>query len=270
MLLEIQSMDGDVIRTMEPSKDAGVNRTVWNLRYESTYRPQLRTQPPGRPWVQLNGEGWRPLTTWDLDLNAGQLGPRVVPGKYKAVLKIMDSNDKVQKEVTQEFNVLKDPFSEGTIADIQAQVDFSLQLRDAMNIAVSSINAVEVLRSELEAIIAEESDKKIQKEAIRLKAIAEDIASKLYDIHLTGAREDAFRSPMKLYGRLSALASDINGSGIDFRPTDQQGEVSEILNERLQNAVKQFEQIKENDIEKFNKALEKKNRTLTIEKTGGR
>jgi hypothetical protein len=32
--------------------------------------------------------------------------------------------------------------------------------------------------------------------------------------------------------------------------------------------VKQFEQIQENDIQKFNKALEKKNRTLTIEKTG--
>jgi photosystem II stability/assembly factor-like uncharacterized protein len=268
MVIEIQSMNGEVIRTLEPSKNAGVNRTVWNLRYESTYRPQLRTQPPGRPWVQLNGEGWRPLTTWDLDLNAGQLGPRAVPGKYKAVLKLMDSNDNVQSESSQEFNVLKDPNAEGTIADIQAQVDFSLQLRDAMNIAVSSINSIEVLRSELEAIIAEESDKKIQKEAIRLKAIAEDIVGKLYDIHLTGAREDAFRSPMQLYGRLSALASDINGSGIDFKPTNQQGEVSEILNERLQNAVKQFEQIKENDIEKFNKALEKKNRTLTIEKTG--
>jgi photosystem II stability/assembly factor-like uncharacterized protein len=268
LLLEIQSMSGEVIRTLEPSKEKGVNRTVWNMRYESTYRPRLQTQPPGRPWVQLNGEGWRPLTTWDLDLNAGQLGPKVVPGKYKAVLKMMDKDDNLLNEMSQEFNVLKDPFSEGTIADIQAQVDFSLQLRDAMNIAVNSINAVEKLRSELESIIAEESDKKIQKEALRLKVIAEEIAGKLYDIHLTGAREDAFRSPMQLYGRLSALASDIIGSGIDFKPTNQQGEVSEILNERLQNAVKQFEQIQENDIQKFNKALEKKNRTLTIEKTG--
>lgn len=268
LLLEIQSMSGEVIRTLEPSKEKGVNRTVWNMRYESTYRPRLQTQPPGRPWVQLNGEGWRPLTTWDLDLNAGQLGPKVVPGKYKAVLKLMDKDDNLLNEMSQEFNVLKDPFSEGTIADIQAQVDFSLQLRDAMNIAVNSINAVEKLRSELESIIAEESDKKIQKEALRLKVIAEEIAGKLYDIHLTGAREDAFRSPMQLYGRLSALASDIIGSGIDYKPTNQQGEVSEILNERLQNAVKQFEQIQENDIQKFNKALEKKNRTLTIEKTG--
>ena len=73
------------------------------------------------------------------------------------------------------------------------------------------------------------------------------------DIHLTGAREDAFRSPIRLYGRLSALASDINGSGIDFRPTDQQGEVKEILSGRLENVVKQFDQFIDQDVQQFNK-----------------
>ena len=116
--------------------------------------------------------------------------------------------------------------------------------------------------------LARESDKRTQKEAMRLLGIAEDIAGKLYDIHLTGAREDAFRSPIKLYGRLSALASDINGSGIDFRPTNQQGEVYEVLNERLQKAVEQFDRIINEDIPKFNKALERKNRTIEIEKAG--
>ena len=128
---------------------------------------------------------------------------------------------------------------------------------------------MELLRKELEAIIAEEPDRRTQKEALRLKAAAEDIAGKLYDIQLTGAREDAFRSPMKLYGRLSALASDITGGGIDFKPTDQQGGVYGVLNERLQNVVKQFEQLQEEDIQAFNKALQKKNRSLTIEKTKG-
>ena len=60
------------------------------------------------------------------------------------------------------------------------------------------------------------------KQVDRLIGIATQIAGSLYDIHLTGAREDAFRSPMKLYGRLSALASEINSSGIDFKPTNQQ------------------------------------------------
>lgn len=270
LTMEIQTTEGEVIRTLRASNDKGVKRVNWNLRYESTYRPKLRVQPPGRPWVQLNGEGWRPLVTWDLDLNAGQLGPRVVPGTYRAVLTLRDDEGNIKQVMARNFKVLQDPKTQNSIADIQAQVDFSLELRDAMNIAVNSINAIETLRSELEDILAEETDRRTQKEALRLKAIAEDIAGKLYDIHLTGAREDAFRSPMKLYGRLSALASDINGSGIDFRPTDQQGEVQEVLNGRLERVTQQFDEFIKQDIQKFNKALQKKNRSLTIEKTGDR
>lgn len=268
--VEIVSPEGDVIRTLTPRSRAGVNRTTWDLRYEPIIQAKLLTQPPGRPWVELNGEGWRPLVQWDLDLMAGQYGPRVAPGAYKVVLKVEDEDGNLIQDVSKMFNVLKDPYSDGTQEDIEAQVYFSLQLRDAINVAVSNINAVEMLRKELEEIIDEESDKRTQKEAMRLLAIAEDIASKLYDIHLTGAREDAFRNPIKLYGRLSALASDINGSGIDFRPTNQQGEVYEVLNERLQAAVEQFDQIINEDIPKFNKALERKNRTIEIEKTGGK
>lgn len=270
LTVEIQTTDGEVIRTLRAPNGKGVKRVNWNLRYASTYRPKLRVQPPGRPWVQLNGEGWRPLVTWDLDLNAGQLGPRAVPGTYRAVLTLRDDEGNVKQAIQSDFQVLKDPKTQNSIADIQAQVDFSLELRDAMNIAVNSINAIETLRSELEVILKEEPGRRTQKEAMRLKAIAEDIAAKLYDIHLTGAREDAFRSPMKLYGRLSALASDINGSGLDFRPTDQQGEVQEVLNGRLQKAVQQFDKFIEEDIQRFNKALQKKNRSLTIEKTGDR
>ncbi|NVJ63786.1 MAG: glycosyl hydrolase, partial [Flavobacteriaceae bacterium] len=242
---------------------------TWDLRYEPIVRAKLLTQPPGRPWVQLNGEGWRPLVQWDLDLMAGQYGPRVAPGSYTVELVLADADGNELERHTKSLTVLKDPLSEGTQEDIEAQVYFALQLRDAINVAVSNINAVEVLRSELEDIINEESDKKTQKEALRLLGIAEDIAGKLYDIHLTGAREDAFRNPIKLYGRLSALASDINGSGIDFRPTNQQGEVYEVLNERLQTVVEQFDQIINEDIPKFNKALERKNRTIEIEKSGG-
>ena len=269
--VEVQITDmgsNEIIRTLRAPNQPGVNRVSWNLRYESTFRPKLRVQPPGRPWVQLNGEGWRPLVTWDLDLMAGQLGPRVAPGEYRAHVIIKDKDGNVVESVDNGFRVRKDPRSENSQEDIESQVAFALELRDAMNIAVNSINSIEVLRSELETIIEEESNKRIQREAIRMKAIAEDIAGKLYDIHLTGAREDAFRSPMKLYGRLSALASDINGSGIDFKPTDQQGEVQQVLNGRLEKVIQQFDQFIEQDVQQFNKALEKRNRSLTIEGEG--
>ncbi|WP_373397537.1 hypothetical protein V8V91_23775 [Algoriphagus halophilus] len=264
--IEIKNTNGELVRSLPARTNAGANRVQWDLRYEPTYTPKLRVAPPGRPWVQLNGEGWRPLVQWDLDLMAGQYGPRVVPGEYTANLILSDSTGTEVANTSTTFMVLKDPYAEGSMEDLQAQVAFSLQLRDAMNLAVSNINAVEQLRKELDIILAEESDRKTQQEALRLKTAAEEVASKLYDIHLTGAREDAFRSPIKLYGRLSALASDINASGIDYRPTNQQGEVYQVLDARLQVAIEQFSELINHDIQEFNKALERKDRRIEIEK----
>ncbi len=258
--VEIQTMEGETIRSIKGSNKKGVNRVMWDLRYEPTYKPKLRTQPPGRPWVQLNGEGWRPLVTWDLDLWRGQFGPKVVPGEYKAIIQV----DEQSFEKT--LKVLKDPATTGSIEDIQLQVAQSMELRDAMNLAVDMINKIEIIRSELETLTPTLESGADRREAQRLSKVSTDIASALYDIHLTGAREDAFRSPMKLYGRLSALASDLNGSGIDFRPTDQQGEVYEVLNGRLQSAKSKFETLVDEDIEAFNTKLNKLDLKIDIEK----
>ena len=260
--IQVLNAGGEVIRTLEGKNDAGINRLWWDLRYEPTFKPRLRTLPPGRPWVQLKGEGWRPLVTWDLDLWRGQFGPRVVPGNYTIKLKVGE------EEFYQALEVKKDPRTMGTIETIQEQVEFSLQLRDAMNLAVNMINKVEILRRELEDLIPELKSGGDLKEAQRLKMAAVNVAGKLYDIHLTGAREDAFRSPMKLYGRLSALASDINASGIDFIPTNQQGEVYQVLNGRLQKVISEIDELIEEDINAFNQKLEKSQRKIDLEKKG--
>jgi hypothetical protein len=250
----------DVIRTLEGTNNAGVNRVMWDLRYEPTFKPRIRTQPPGRPWVELNGEGWRPLVTWDLDLWRGQFGPKVAPGQYTVVIKIDDL------EISKEMVVLKDPKTTSSVDDIKQQVALSLELRDAMNIAVEMINKIEIIRSELVELTPSLKKKADIKEAERLAKVSQEIAAALYDIHLTGAREDAFRAPMKLYGRLSALASDINGSGIDFRPTDQQGEVYQVLNKRLISTKADFEKLIDEDIAAFNEKLNKLDMKIDIEK----
>jgi hypothetical protein len=180
----------------------------------------------------------------------GQLGPRVTPGKYKIRM----------RAGTQTFEniveVKKDPISDGSQEDIEEQVALSLELRDAMNTAVAMINDIELIRAHLLKITPELKNEQSRNEAIRLTKVADDIAGSLYDIHLTGAREDAFRSPMKLYGRLSALASDLIGSGIDFKPTDQQGEVAEVLDKRLVNVQEIFNNLIYNEIKAFNQKLD--------------
>ena len=259
-VVEILDQENRVIRTIKGVNKEGVNRLYWDLRYKPTDKPKLLTAPPGRPWVELNGEGWRPLVTWDLDLWMGQLGPRVVPGDYTVRLKAGD--EEIEKPVT----VLKDPNAEGTVKDIEEQVALLLELRDAMNTAVEMINEVEMIRAQIEALIPELEGEAALAEAKKLKKISEDVASALYDIHLTGAREDAFRSPMKLYGRLSALASDLNGSGIDFRPTNQQEEVAEVLDQRLVNIQKSFNELVNNEVATFNKKLKKTGKKITLDR----
>ena len=134
--MKITPENNEIVRTLEGTKQPGVNRVMWDLRYEPTYKPKLQTAPPGRPWVQLNGEGWRPLVTWDLDLMRGQYVPKVVPDIYKVKLIIGE------QEYIREVEFIKDPTTEGTLEEIKQQVAFSLELRDAINLAVNMINDI--------------------------------------------------------------------------------------------------------------------------------
>ncbi|MCP4977072.1 MAG: glycosyl hydrolase [Maribacter sp.] len=260
--VEIQIMDAndEIIRTLKGENDKGVHRTMWDLRYEPTYKPKLKSTPPGRPWVQLNGEGWRPLVTWDLDLWRGQFGPRVVPDSFKVKLIVG------KEEYVRELEVFKDPSSEGTLESIKKQVAFSLELRDAMNLSVTMINDIETIRGELNEIIPSLKRESDVQRATELRIMAQNIAGSLYDIHLTGAREDAFRAPMKLYGRLSALASDIGGHGIDFKPTEQQREVYAIFNKRLENVNDRFKKFMKVEVKQLNAQLKKSKLQIQINK----
>ncbi len=159
------------------------------------------------------------------------------------------------KEFSESFDVLKDPNTTGTEQEIQEQVQFSLQLRDAMNTVVEMIDRMEWIRKELGDLIPTTKNAKLQKELIAMQTQAEGISAKLYDIHLTGAREDAFRSPMQLYGRLSALASDITANGVDFKPTNQQGEVYGVLKDRMVKVQQEYTTLLEKQLPQINNKL---------------
>ena len=74
-----------------------------------------------------------------------------------------------------------------------------------------------------------------------------EIESHLFDVKLTGAREDAFRNPNKIYGRLAALGSDLTRFGADFKPTNQQIEVYKVLSKRLDEQQRSFNILMKDD-----------------------
>jgi hypothetical protein len=256
--VEITVLDagGETVRTLSKEADAGINRLWWNLRYESSERAKLRTPPPGKPWVPLGKDGTRPVVTWDLDLWRGQLGPIAPPGTYTVRVKVGD------RELAADLEVIKDPHSAGSETDIQQQVALSLEIRDNLNEVVDMINRIEWIRRQLldlETMFAgDENTQSVLEAAGEIGDSAITVEGKLFDVTMTGAREDAFRGPMKLYGRLSALGSDLSGFGADFPPTQQQLEVHRVLTQRLAEAREEFKVLMEQQVPAFNEQLREK------------
>jgi hypothetical protein len=242
----------------------GLNRALWDLRHDAPRRAKLRTAPPGNTSLRVLDS--RPLVPWDLDLVGGQVGPLAAPGMYTVAM--IWKGDTLRQKV----EVRRDPNSTGTDADIAAQVALALRIREAMNETVALIDesewnrrTFEQLRSMLREKIRDarewgaspgrdpqiaESEAFIKEiDAVEKKVI--EIEGQLYDITLTGAREDAFRSPNQLYEKLASVGSDVAASSADFRPTDQHTEVYGVLRTQLDTLKQKFSTLVANDLSAF-------------------
>ncbi len=250
---ELVDASGDMVRTLTGRGTPGLNRIQWDLRYESPRAPRLRTPPPDMPWIAMEDDGTRRLRTWDLDISGGQVGPLVVPGTYTA--RITAGNATFETPV----EVLKDPTTTGSLDEIRAQVALSLMLRDDLQEMGEMISRLEWIREQVEDLQelerVEADAEAVAEAAAQFRDRLLEVESRLFDIHLSGAREDAFRAPMKLYGRMSALGSDVGRYSTDFAPTTQQVEVYEVLKARLTEAQAQMDQLLQVDLPALNAQL---------------
>jgi photosystem II stability/assembly factor-like uncharacterized protein len=251
--IAIEDAAGNVVRQLNGSGRPGINRAYWDLRHPAPELPRFYTKPPNRDWVPLEQGADRVVYVWDIDLTRGQRGPLAVPGAYTARVTIGD------EEFATPIEVMKDPYSTGSLADIEEQVAFSLQMRDQITDIAQVIARMEHTRVQLQAASAalggdaDASD--VRAEIDRLQMVATALENRLVDVNLTGAREDSFRNPMRLFGRFSALASDVDWKGSDFVPTMQQREVQVVLTQRLEDAKEAIQAFVDGELARLNEQL---------------
>jgi len=242
--IEILDSAGQTIRMLKGPKEKGINRIWWDLKYESTELPKLRTSPLGHPEIGLNAEGWRkfPIET--------KISPLVPPGKYTVRLKAEED------EFVQELMVLKDPNSMGSEEGIAASTKIVLAIYDQVNEMTGMINVIESVRRQIAdlkdrladdngALCAEAAD-------IDKKLLA--VESMLFDPHITGPA-DAFYFPPQLYSKLLRLVSQIAES--DFPPTLAQLEVHKMFNGQIAEQKRKLEAILSTDVAGLNSRLKK-------------
>ena len=103
--LAILDGKGDVVTDLPAPGEEGIHRTTWDLRYEASETPRMRTKVLEHFHVEIGDDGWRPAG------ENGRVVPLSPPGEYTVRLTVGDRSD------TQSFQVLKDPRLSTTVAE---------------------------------------------------------------------------------------------------------------------------------------------------------
>ena len=200
--------------------EAGLNRFVWNLRYEDA------TKFPG-------------LIMW-----AGSVdGPTAAPGKYAAKLTVAGQSQ------TRTFAVRPDPRVKTQPDGYAAQLALALQVRDKL----SAVNqAVLDIREAKKQLARYQKEDKVADAAKALDKKLSDIEEVLYQTKLK-AGEDALNFPIKLNNKLAALKSGVEES--DTAPTRQEQQVFEDLATQSNAELDKLKKLMNGDLPAFNKQV---------------
>jgi len=249
--VEIANAAGEVVRTLEGTASAGVNRVWWDLMNEPVEQVRLRTKPLYGEDVSLGEDRWRPLPGGPLG-GPGAGTYRQAPGMYTVTLRVGD------EVMTQQLEVRKDPHSEGTLADIETQLAALADIRADLEATGELINRVEWVRRQLLDVRAVLEDRGDTPELV---AAADSLNQRLiaaedglFQMRATGTGQDAIRYPTRLIERLGYLFTTVSIG--DFPPTDQQGEVHVILEQRLLRIREAIEDVLDDELADFNRRIQ--------------
>jgi hypothetical protein len=243
--LQFKSNDGEVIKTYS-SKDeknklkvnAGGNSFVWDTRYEGAEK--------------LDG-----MIFWSASFS----GAKSVPGSYSVSLMVNG------KEQTQTFDILPDPRSESSVADMKKQFDFVNEVNQTVDKAHKAIKNIREVRAKLDDFVKQN---KTDSTASKLVAQAKEIQEKLLEVEKTlyqtqnRSNQDPLNFPIRLTNKLGHLNRLITMD--DFPPTAQDTAVKDVLSAEVQASMKTYQELIDADVAAFNTAFKNEKRNyLNIE-----
>lgn len=214
--------------TSNPTNAKGLNSFTWDMTY------------PGA--TVFDG-----IIIWS---GRPQRGPKAPPGNYKVK---MTSGSYTQ---TYPFTIKMDPNLEGvTEADLKAQFDLALKIRDKETAANEAVIKIRKLRKEINDKLTEAKDPQLNAAAKplldKIKVIEED----LYQVR-NQSGQDPLNFPIKLNNRLSSLRRSVETG--DAKPTDGAYKVFEELSAELTGHLNKLDAALNTDLGNLNKNLNTK------------
>ncbi len=143
--VQVFDREGKLVQDLErPSREKGLNRITWNLRF-------------GGPEVR------RPPTPEQIAFGGGSRGPQVLPGTYTVKMTVGG------KVLEQPVEVRLDPGITTSVAELQEALDMQIKLRDMQNVMNQSLRFLDSVKEQLKQAqttmknLAKEPDKDLMK-----------------------------------------------------------------------------------------------------------
>jgi photosystem II stability/assembly factor-like uncharacterized protein len=207
------------------TKNAGLNRFVWDLRY-----PVIDFAPGTIVWGYLGGV-------------------KVAPGTFKATLNIGDWNQ------SQTFTVLKDPRSSASQQDLDEQFAFEMQIQDRLNELYRAVKQIRSVRQQAHDLTGKVATS--GKDDSGLKKASDSLWQKLTEIEdelmqpRNEADQDTENYPTKIDNQLAYIYMHLDYS--DSRPTEGQKERVNDLFKEIDVQLAKLKSVLQTDVAAFNK-----------------
>jgi photosystem II stability/assembly factor-like uncharacterized protein len=222
----------------EIKPEAGLNRLVWDLRYEEAHRV------PG-------------YYLWEY--GSGARGPVAAPGQYQVRLTVGGESQVAPLEVK------LDPRAKVSQADLAQQFDMLMQIHEELNLVYDAVNQIQDVRSQVAGL------KRRLPENASTKTIAssaDDLEKKLLGmrdqlINLTiSANEDSLAYPPQVDAKLAFLAMGV--ASADSAPTEAQQLQFEKLKRQSGELLSRWEDLQRHDLGAFRKLTSESNLSTVV------
>jgi len=219
------------------SKEAGMHRFVWNLRYPDP--PAIHTQSPyNYPIAAIVGSTPLPPE-----------GPLVLPAKYEVRLKVGE------QVLRQSLEVKMDPRVQAVRNELQSSLDLQLKISALLGRNYAGFQQVKELRGQLAELKKRPKDDPVALAASTLDAKVAALAGEPTPI-LETPKTASFTAVNDSLTALMALAD-----GADFAPSEESFAAYRRLCKGLSEALGSWQELKNKDVAALNALLAKDNLT---------
>jgi photosystem II stability/assembly factor-like uncharacterized protein len=219
-------------KQLEPKP--GLNRYVWDLRYDEV--PRMKNY-------------------YLYEYQDGTAGPYVLPGKYQVKLTV-DGRSEIQP-----LEVKMDPRVKTSMADLKAQFDLLMEIRQQLTRLYTTYEQMSDVRAQLKAMRTRLPQTVAYKPVL---TAADELDTKLASIQdemierRNRSNEDSLSFGVKLDGQLSGLAMYV-ASESDSAPTAAALARYDELRGQMEAALGQWKNVVETDLPNFEKLTRAQN-----------